>query len=51
MNFLRKMQITIPKSLENGPSLKKIPTLSNPIEPSTCCIFLFDVVSFFNLCI
>ena len=35
-------KLTIPIALENGSSLKKIPTLSNPIEQRTCCIFLFD---------
>ena len=42
-------KVTIPTSLENGPSYKYIPTWFNPIEISTCCIFLFDVVLFFHL--
>ena len=38
---------TIPIPLENGLSPKYIPTLCNPIQPSTGRIFIFEV-SFLN---
>ena len=41
-------KLTIPITLENDPSRKEIPTLSEPIEPSTCCNFIFDVALFFD---
>ena len=43
---LEGCKFKIQKSFENGPSPKWIPTLFNPIEPSTCCVFVFDVAFF-----
>ena len=41
-------KLTIPIQTENGPSLRHISTLPNPIAQRTCRNFLSDVALIFN---
>ena len=48
MCSFRRMYIENPISLDNGPPLRYISTISNAIEERACCIFIYEVALFFN---